>query len=79
MSDLLDDLYRGACSWGYLSERNDIECLVLDPIYRSTLLKSTAPGGGGRSDKWHNGYELSLEEMVMQIIAASRLSNSAKS
>ncbi|WP_019615307.1 DUF3626 domain-containing protein [Psychromonas ossibalaenae] len=59
--DLLDD-YIEAHIHGVISLKEDIECLVLDPIYRSSIveayaLKLNVP------IKWHNGYELSIEQM----------------
>ncbi|MBJ2146772.1 DUF3626 domain-containing protein [Vibrio sp. IB15] len=59
--DLLDD-YIEAHVHGVISLKDDIECLVLDPIYRSTIIEERAVKLGVPI-KWHNGYELSLEEM----------------
>lgn len=59
--DLLDD-YIEAHIHGVVSVKDDIESLVLDPIYHSTNIEEYA----SQLDvpiKWHNGYELSLEEM----------------
>ncbi|WP_052878518.1 DUF3626 domain-containing protein [Vibrio coralliirubri] len=59
--DLLDD-YIEAHVHGVISLKDDIECLVLDPIYRTTIIEEHALKLGVPI-KWHNGYELSLEEM----------------
>lgn len=59
--DLLDD-YIEAHVHGIISLKDDIECLVLDPIYRTTIIEERAVKLGVPI-KWHNGYELSLEEM----------------
>ncbi len=59
--DLLDD-YIEAHVHGIISLKDDIECLVLDPIYRSTIIEERAVKLGVPI-KWHNGYELSIEEM----------------
>ncbi|MCG9780723.1 DUF3626 domain-containing protein [Photobacterium damselae] len=62
-TDYLDN-YIEAHIHGPLSLDDDIECIVLDPIYRSTNIEKSAlklrlP------IKWHNGYELSLREMSL--------------
>lgn len=59
--DLLDD-YIEAHVHGIISVKEDIECVVLDPIYRSTNVAEYA-SELSVPIKWHNGYELSLEEM----------------
>lgn len=59
--DLLDD-YIEAHVHGVISLKDDIECLVLDPIYRSTIIEERA-AKLGVPIKWHNGFELSIEEM----------------
>lgn len=60
-ADLLDD-YIEAHIHGVVSLKDDIECIVLDPIYRSTIVEENA-FKLGVPIKWHNGYELSIEEM----------------
>jgi hypothetical protein len=60
-SDLLDD-YIEAHIHGEISLKDDIECLVLDPIFRASSIEQHALNLGVPV-KWHNGYELSLEEM----------------
>lgn len=60
-SDLLDD-YIEAHIHGEISVKDDIECLVLDPIFRASSIEQHALNLGVPV-KWHNGYELSLEEM----------------
>lgn len=60
-SDLLDD-YIEAHIHGEISVKDDIECLVLDPIFRASSIEQHALSLGVPV-KWHNGYELSLEEM----------------
>tara|TARA_B100002049_G_C16082512_1_gene377912 strand:- start:4094 stop:4936 length:843 start_codon:yes stop_codon:yes gene_type:complete len=60
-SDLLDD-YIEAHIHGEISVKDDIECLVLDPIFRAGPIEEQA-ANLGVAVKWHNGYELSLEEM----------------
>ncbi|KZX70034.1 hypothetical protein A3712_09765 [Vibrio sp. HI00D65] len=59
--DLLDD-YIEAHVHGVISLKDDIECLVLDPIYRSTIIEERAIKLGVPI-KWHNGFELSIKEM----------------
>ncbi|MBW3698454.1 DUF3626 domain-containing protein [Vibrio sp. T187] len=59
--DRLDD-YIEAHVHGVISVKNDIECLVLDPIFRGTTVEEHAMGIG-IPIKWHNGYELSIERM----------------
>ncbi|MFD2178488.1 DUF3626 domain-containing protein [Veronia pacifica] len=60
-SDLLDD-YIEAHIHGEVSVKDDIECLVLDPIFRASPIEQQAVNLGVPV-KWHNGYALSLEEM----------------
>ncbi|MCL9780129.1 DUF3626 domain-containing protein [Vibrio sp. S4M6] len=60
-ADLLDD-YIEAHIHGVISLKDDVECVVLDPIYRSTLVEKHALNLAVPI-KWHKGYELSLEEM----------------
>lgn len=60
-SDLLDD-YIEAHIHGEISVKDDIECLVLDPVFRSSPIEQQALNLG-IPVKWHNGYRLSLEEM----------------
>ena len=59
--DFLDD-YIEAHIHGEISLKDDIECLVLDPIFRSSVIEKQALNLGIPL-KWHNGYELSLEKM----------------
>ncbi|CAK1693509.1 hypothetical protein VCRA2123O444_140046 [Vibrio crassostreae] len=58
-SDLLDD-YIEAHIHGEISVKDDIECIVLDPIFRASSIEQQAVNLGVPV-KWHNGYELSLE------------------
>lgn len=60
-SDLLDD-YIEAHIHGKISVKDDIECLVLDPIFRTSPIEQQALNLG-IPVKWHKGYRLSLEEM----------------
>ncbi|NOU49934.1 DUF3626 domain-containing protein [Pseudoalteromonas sp. JBTF-M23] len=60
-SDLLDD-YIEAHIHGKISIKDDIECLVLDPVFRTSRIEQQA-FNLGVPVKWHNGYRLSLEEM----------------
>ncbi len=60
-SDLLDD-YIEAHIHGEISVKDDIECLVLDPIFRASPIEQQALSLG-IPVRWHNGYELRLEEM----------------
>ena len=60
-TDLLDD-YIEAHIHGVVYLVNDVECLVLDPIYRFTLIEEQA-NQLGIPIKWHGGYELSVEVM----------------
>ncbi|WP_108650834.1 DUF3626 domain-containing protein [Dongshaea marina] len=62
-NDLLDD-YIEAHIHGVISLDDDIECLVLDPIYRSSLVEEQAHKLGVPI-KWHRGYELSIQEMSL--------------
>ncbi|MBM7035243.1 DUF3626 domain-containing protein [Vibrio ulleungensis] len=59
--DRLDD-YIEAHIHGVLSIEQDIECIVLDPVYRNTPVEEQALALG-IPVRWHNGYELSIEEM----------------
>lgn len=59
--DRLDD-YIEAHVHGVISVKDDIECLVLDPIFRGTTVEEHAMGIG-IPIKWHSGYELSIECM----------------
>ncbi|WP_406609142.1 DUF3626 domain-containing protein [Agarivorans sp. JK6] len=61
--DLLDD-YIEAHIHGVLSVKDDIECLVLDPCYHSSVVEEHALKLGVPV-KWHKGYELSLESMSL--------------
>ena len=61
--DLLDD-YIEAHIHGVLSIKDDIECLVLDPCYHSSVVEEHALKLGVPV-KWHKGYELSLESMSL--------------
>ncbi|OAN13318.1 hypothetical protein A3K86_16835 [Photobacterium jeanii] len=59
--DLLDD-YIEAHIHGVLSLADDVDCLVLDPIFRATDIEQQAV----QLDvpvKWHNGYALSMAQM----------------
>ena len=60
-TDLLDD-YIEAHIHGVISVKDDIEFVVLDPIYRSNVVEEYALKLGVPI-KWHNGYELSIEQM----------------
>ena len=60
-SDLLDD-YIEAHIHGKISVKDDIEYLVLDPVFRFSPIEKQALNLG-IPVKWHNGYELSLEKM----------------
>ncbi|PMJ95690.1 DUF3626 domain-containing protein, partial [Vibrio sp. 10N.261.55.A7] len=60
-SDLLDDYFE-AHIHGEVSVKDDIECLVLDPIFRASPIEQQALALGVPI-KWHNGFELSLEKM----------------
>ncbi len=59
--DLLDD-YIEAHIHGALSLQEDIECIVLDPVYRDTIIEQQACSLHIPVE-WHNGYLLSVEEM----------------
>ncbi|CAM3970321.1 DUF3626 domain-containing protein [Vibrio neonatus] len=61
-ADLLDD-YIEAHIHGTISVKDDIECIVLDPIYSETQIAEQALLQGVPI-KWHNGYELSIQEMA---------------
>ncbi|GLX86952.1 hypothetical protein tloyanaT_32050 [Thalassotalea loyana] len=60
-TDMLDD-YVEAHIHGEISLKDDIECVVLDPIYRDSAIEQQALSLGVPV-KWHNGFELSIEEM----------------
>ncbi len=60
-NDLLDD-YIEAHIHGVISLKDDIACLVLDPIYLSSDVEAQALKLGVPI-KWHKGYELSIEHM----------------
>ncbi len=60
-ADLLDD-YIEAHIHGAISIKDDIECLVLDPIFRASHIEQQALSLGIPIN-WHNGYELSIEKM----------------
>ncbi|MFY8351137.1 DUF3626 domain-containing protein [Pseudoalteromonas sp. SSM20] len=59
--DLLDD-YIEAHIHGGISLQDDIECVVLDPIYRGTEIELQA-NALGVPVKWHQGFLLSIEVM----------------
>lgn len=59
--DLLDD-YIEAHIHGEISLKNDIECVVLDPIYRGTEIEFQA-NALDVPVKWHQGFSLSIEAM----------------
>ncbi len=61
--DLLDD-YIEAHIHGTISLKNDVECLVLDPIYRLSEIEIQAKQLG-IPIKWHAGYELSVETIEL--------------
>ncbi|MFC5079731.1 hypothetical protein VTH8203_03351 [Vibrio thalassae] len=60
-TDRLDD-YIEAHIHGTLSLKDDVECVVLDPIFRATVIEQYALELGVPI-QWHNGYELSIETM----------------
>jgi len=60
-SDLLDD-YIEAHIYGVISVKEDIECIVLDSVYRSTVIEEHALALD-LPVRWHCGYELTIEEM----------------
>ncbi|WP_285356461.1 DUF3626 domain-containing protein [Vibrio sp. D406a] len=60
-ADLLDD-YIEAHIHGVVSIRNDIESVVLDPIYKGSEIHDQALELGAPLE-WHGGFELSVEEM----------------
>ncbi len=60
-ADQLDD-YIETHIHGVISLKDDIESLVLDPIYRSTSVEEHALKLGVPI-QWHKGYELTIEEM----------------
>lgn len=60
--DRLDD-YIEAHIHGELSLYEDVESLVLDPVYRSTPIEQQARDLGVAIE-WHDGYELTMEHMA---------------
>ncbi|WP_234494178.1 DUF3626 domain-containing protein [Vibrio maritimus] len=60
--DRLDN-YIEAHIHGELSLCEDVESLVLDPVYRSTPIEQQARDLGVVVE-WHNGYELTIENMA---------------
>ena len=60
--DLLDD-YIEAHVHGVISLAHDVECIVLDPIYKSTEIERQA-NKLNIPVRWHAGYELSIETMA---------------
>ncbi|NLS14866.1 DUF3626 domain-containing protein [Vibrio sp. SM6] len=60
-TDLLDD-YIEAHIHGKISIKDDIECLVLDPIFHTSPIERQALNLG-IPVKWHKGYRLTVEEM----------------
>ncbi|GAL34655.1 hypothetical protein JCM19240_4205 [Vibrio maritimus] len=60
-ADLLDD-YIEAHIHGELSLSDDVESLVLDPVYRSTPIEQQALALGV-AIKWHSGFKLTIEKM----------------
>lgn len=60
--DRLDD-YIEAHVHGEISLKEDVECIVLDPAYRETLIEWYARHLG-IPIKWHNGFKLSVEAMA---------------
>ena len=60
-ADLLDD-YIEAHIHGVVSIKDDVECLVLDPIYRFSIIEEQADQLGIPVN-WHSGYSLSLGVM----------------
>ncbi|MDG3085177.1 DUF3626 domain-containing protein [Vibrio hannami] len=59
--DLLDD-YIEAHIHGVIRLHDDVECLVLDPVFRATKVEQDA-SKLGIPVNWHNGYELTIEDM----------------
>ncbi|USD68039.1 DUF3626 domain-containing protein [Vibrio sp. SCSIO 43136] len=59
--DLLDD-YIEAHVHGALSIKEDIECVVMDPIYHGGQVHEQA-SRLGIPVEWHQGFELSIQEM----------------
>lgn len=59
--DLLDD-YIEAHIHGVISLKDDVQFLVLDPVYRSSVVEEHAVELNVPI-KWHNGYELVIEKM----------------
>lgn len=59
--DLLDD-YIEAHIHGEISLQDDVECVVLDPIYRGTEIELQA-NALNVPVKWHQGFSLSIETM----------------
>lgn len=62
-ADMLDD-YIEAHIHGVISLSEDVECLVLDPIYRGTSVEKSALELGVPIN-WHKGFELSVEQMSL--------------
>ena len=60
-TDLLDD-YIEAHIHGVISLETDVDCLVLDPVYRSSRIEEQASQLGVKI-QYHAGYELSIEDM----------------
>ncbi len=60
-SDLLDD-YIEAHIHGVVSIQQDIECIVLDPIYRGSEVNTLAQKLN-IPIQWHNGFELDIQTM----------------
>ncbi|WP_394243722.1 DUF3626 domain-containing protein [Vibrio astriarenae] len=59
--DRLDD-YIEAHIHGEVSVKDDIACVVLDPVYRGTDIEKHARQLGVPV-RWHQGFELSIDEM----------------
>lgn len=62
-TDMLDD-YIEAHVHGVISLNEDVESLVLDPIYRGTSVEKSALELGVPIN-WHKGFELSVEQMSL--------------
>ncbi|BCS98683.1 hypothetical protein DSLASN_43150 [Desulfoluna limicola] len=60
--DLLDD-YIEAHIHGIVSIKNHVECLVLDPIYKYSVIEEQAQKLGVPVN-WHAGYELNTKVMT---------------
>lgn len=61
--DLLDS-YIEAQIHGVISLKQDVECLVLDPAYKSSFIEEQA-NELNIPIRWHSGYELSIDEMEL--------------